>query len=59
MKMHDQSFSDPIITQPEPITLILPFMMEILRSVGIKTSRDEVVKRLMAGSPRIAIVHGG
>lgn len=59
MRMHDPSFNDPIITQPEPITLILPFMMEILRSAGIKTSRDEVVKRLMSGSPRIAIVHGG
>ncbi len=56
--MHDPSFQDSIITQPEPITLILPFMMEILRSAGIKTSRDEVVKRLMSGSPRIAIVHG-
>jgi len=58
MKMHDPSFKDPIITQPEPITLILPFMMEILKSAGIKTSRNEVVKRLMSGSPRIAIVHG-
>jgi len=59
MKMHDPSFHDPIIAQPEPITLILPFMMEILRSAGIKASRDEIVKRLMAGSPRVAIVHGG
>jgi len=59
MRMHDPSFQDPIITQPEPITLILPFIMEILKSAGIKTSRDEVVKRLMTGSPRIAIVHGG
>jgi len=59
MRMHDPSFQDPIITQPEPITLILPFMMEILKSAGIKTSRDEIVQRLMTGSPRIAIVHGG
>ena len=59
MRMHDPSFQDPIIAQSEPITLILPFMMEILRSAGIKTSRDEVVKRFMAGRPRIAIVHGG
>jgi dihydroxyacid dehydratase/phosphogluconate dehydratase len=59
MKMHDPSFNDPIIHQPEPITLILPFMMDILRFAGIKTTRDEVVKRLMAGSPRIAVVHGG
>jgi dihydroxy-acid dehydratase len=59
MKMHDPSFNDPIITQAEPITLILPFMMEVLRSVRIKTTRDEVVKRLMTGSPRIAIIHGG
>ena len=59
MKMHDPSFQDPIITQSEPITLILPIMMEILHSVGIKTTRDEVVTRLMTGSPRIAIVHGG
>jgi dihydroxy-acid dehydratase len=59
MKMHDPSFNDPIIHQAEPITLILPFMMEILRFSGIKTTRDEVVNRLMTGSPRIAIIHGG
>ena len=59
VKMHDPSFRDPIITQPEPITIILPFMMEILHSAGIKTTRDEVVTRFMAGNPRIAIVHGG
>jgi dihydroxyacid dehydratase/phosphogluconate dehydratase len=59
MRMHDSSFNDPIIHQPVPITLILPFMMEVLRNAGIKTSRDEVVSRLMIGSPRIAIIHGG
>ncbi len=59
MKMHDPSYNDPIIQQAEPITLILPFMMEILRFAGIRTTRDEVVKRLMTGSPRIAVVHGG
>ncbi|MBM4324578.1 MAG: hypothetical protein FJ115_13540, partial [Deltaproteobacteria bacterium] len=59
MKMHDPSFNDPIIHQPIPITLILPFMMDVLRNAGVKTSRDEVVNRLMSGSPRIAIIHGG
>jgi dihydroxyacid dehydratase/phosphogluconate dehydratase len=59
MKIHDPSFNDPIIHQAAPITLILPFMMEILRSSGIKASREEVVSRLMTGCPRIAIVHGG
>jgi dihydroxy-acid dehydratase len=59
MKMHDPSFNDPIIHQAEPITLILPFMMEILRFAGVRTSRDEVVKRLMTGSPRFAIIRGG
>jgi dihydroxy-acid dehydratase len=59
MKMHNPSFNDPIIHQAEPITLILPFMMEILRSVRIKTTRDEIIKRLMTGSPRVAIIHGG
>ena len=59
MKMHDPSYNDPIIQQAEPITLILSFMMEILRFAGIKASREEVVKRLMTGSPRIAIIHGG
>lgn len=59
MKMHDPSFNDPIIQQAEPITLILPFMMEILRSAGMKTTRDEVVSRFMTGSPRIAVIHGG
>lgn len=59
MKMHDPSFNDPLITQPEPITLILPFMMDILASAGIRATRDEVVRRTMEGCPRIAIVHGG
>ena len=59
MRMNDPSYNDPIIHQPEAITLILPFMIEILRFAGIKTTRDEVVKRLMTGSPRIAIIHGG
>ena len=59
MKMHDPSFRDPIITLPEPITMILPMIMEILHSAGIKTTRDEVVTRFMAGNPRIAIAHGG
>ena len=59
MRMHDPSFNDPIIHQPVPITLILPFMIDVLRNAGVKTSRDEVVKRLMTGSPRIAIIHGG
>jgi dihydroxy-acid dehydratase len=59
MKMHDPSFNDPIIHQAEPITLILPFMMEILRFAGVKTTRDELVKRLMTGRPRVAIIHGG
>ena len=59
MKMHDPSFNDPIIQQAEPITLILPFMMDVLRFAGIKTTRDEVVNRLMTGAPRIAIIHGG
>jgi len=35
MEMHDPSFRDPIIKQPEPITIILPFMMEIPHSGGI------------------------
>ncbi len=59
MRMHDPSYNDPIIHQAEPVALILPFMIEILRFAGIKTTRDEVVKRLMTGSPRIAIIHGG
>ncbi len=59
MKMHDPSFHDPIIEQPEPITLILPFMMEVLRSAGVKATRGDVIERFMSGRPRIAIIHGG
>ena len=47
MKMYAPSFQDPIIAQSEPITIILPIMMEILHFAGIKTTRDEVVTRFM------------
>lgn len=58
MKMHPASFNDPIIYQPEPITLFLPVIEESLSSAGIKSSRDEIIQRFMAGVPRLAVVYG-
>ncbi len=49
---------DPLISQPEPITLLLPVVEQILKLSKIKTTRDEIVKRFYRKSPRILIVTG-
>ncbi len=56
--MHDPSLGDPVIEQPEPITLFLPILEASLRRVGIKTTRDEMIRRFMSGEPRVVIVAG-
>jgi len=49
---------DPLIQQPEPITLILPVVEHLLKKNNIKTTRDEIIKRFYAKSLRIAIISG-
>ena len=34
MRMHDPSLGDPVIEQPEPITLFLPILEASLRRAG-------------------------
>jgi len=58
MRMHDASLGDPVIEQPEPITLFLPILEASLRRAGIKPGREEMVRRFMSGEPRVVIVGG-
>ena len=58
MRMHDPSLGDPVIEQPEPITLFLPILEASLRRAGLKPGRDEMVRRFMAGEPRVVVVGG-
>ena len=58
MRMHDASLGDPVIEQPEPITLFLPILEASLRRAGIAAGRDEMIGRFMAGEPRVVIVGG-
>jgi dihydroxyacid dehydratase/phosphogluconate dehydratase len=58
MRMHDPSLGDPVIEQPEPITLFLPILEASLRRAGIGASRDEMIRRFMTGEPRVVIVAG-
>jgi dihydroxy-acid dehydratase len=58
MRMHDASLGDPVIEQPEPITLFLPILEASLRRAGIAPGRDEMIRRFMGGAPRVVIVGG-
>jgi dihydroxy-acid dehydratase len=58
MRMHDPSFADPVIEQPEPITLFLPILEASLRRAGVSATRDAMLQRFMGGEPRIVIVGG-
>jgi dihydroxy-acid dehydratase len=57
-RMHDPALGDPVIEQPEPITLFLPILEASLRRAGIGATRDEMIRRFMSGEPRIVIVGG-
>lgn len=56
--MHDPSKNDPVIEQPEPVTLFLPVLEASLGRCGIRVPRAELVRRFMAGEPRVLIVAG-
>jgi dihydroxy-acid dehydratase len=58
MRMHDASLGDPVIEQPEPITLFLPILEASLRRAGLQPGRDEMLRRFMSGEPRVVIVAG-
>ncbi len=49
---------DPLINQPEPITLLFPVIESTLLKAKIRTNRDEILKRFNKSRPRIAIVSG-
>ena len=56
--MHDPALDDPIVEQPEPVTLFLPILEASLRRAGIGAGREEMLRRFMAGEPRVVIVGG-
>jgi len=58
MKMHSSKFKDPLISRPQPVTLITPVVEETLRIAGVAPNREQVLDRFMNGHPRIALVHG-
>jgi dihydroxyacid dehydratase/phosphogluconate dehydratase len=56
--MHSGKFKDPLISQPQPVTLIVPVIEEALRAAGVSSTREHVLERFMCGQPRIAVIHG-
>src|SRR2546422_2758801 len=59
MRMHSNKFKDPMISRPQPVTIITPVVEETLRNAGVASVREQVVDRFMNGQPRIAVVHAG
>jgi dihydroxyacid dehydratase/phosphogluconate dehydratase len=59
MRMHSNKFKDPLISRPQPVTVITPIVDETLRLSGIPSVREQILDRFMSGQPRIAVVHGG
>lgn len=59
MKMHSNKFKDPLISRPQPVTIIIPVVDETLRIAGITPVREQILDRFMDGHPRVAVVHGG
>jgi dihydroxyacid dehydratase/phosphogluconate dehydratase len=57
--MHSNKFKDPLISRPQPVTVIVPVVDETLRLAGIPALREQILDRFMSGQPRIAVVHGG
>lgn len=57
-RMHDASLGDPLIEQPEPVTLLLPVLEASTRRAGLVATRDEMISRFMRGEPRVVIVAG-
>jgi len=57
--MHSNKFKDPMISRPQPVTIITPVVEETLRNAGVASVREQVVDRFMNGQPRIAVVHAG
>ena len=59
MRMHSNKFKDPLISRPQPVTIITPVVEETLRMAGVPPVREQILDRFMSGQPRIAVVHGG
>jgi dihydroxy-acid dehydratase len=58
MKMHSPKFKDPLISRPEPVTLLTPVIEEALKLAGVPPNREQIIDRFMSGAPRIAVVRG-
>ncbi|MBN1899608.1 MAG: dihydroxy-acid dehydratase, partial [Spirochaetes bacterium] len=53
-----KAYIDPVIKQPEPVTLLLPVIEQTLKEYGLKPDRSQIARRILAGKPRITIVKG-
>lgn len=49
---------DPLLHQPEPITLLLPVIENNLKKINISASRDEIIKRFYNNAKRVAVISG-
>ncbi len=58
MKMHSQSFKDPLLSQARALTFLCPLVEESLRSSRIQPNREQILDRFTTGQPRIAVVRG-
>ena len=58
MRVRMHPTSDPLLEQPQAVTLLLPVMQTTLVRAGIEASRDEIIDRFMGGAPRVAVVYG-
>ena len=58
IRMHSDRFNDPLISEPAPITLVLPILGRTLAAAGVTATRDELLDRFMAHRPRIAVLFG-
>src|SRR5262249_22553446 len=57
--MHSNKFRDPLISRPQPVTIITPVVDDTLRRAGVPALREQILDRFMNGQPRIAVVRGG
>ncbi|MDD5067882.1 MAG: dihydroxy-acid dehydratase, partial [bacterium] len=49
---------DPLLNQPEPVTLFLPVVEALLKKNGCSAKREEIVRCFYQARPRIAIISG-
>jgi len=46
--MHSNKFKDPLISRPQPVTIIIPVVEETLRNAGVASVREQILDRFMS-----------